>query len=222
MKCNRKILVVSYVILLVLWFIGSQILIVNGVYFIFGKEAYNSIYEEHRYFMNLCAQIICLSVVLGIDYKYRHFEIKEWDLKFSEVLKFSGIGILVYLACIVINMILLPYFPGYTAISEMFTGYEPILSFTVIVFVAPILEEYIFRGKVQSLMRSEFSTPIAITTQALLFGSLHALALQKIYAVIMGCLFGIIKAKSNKLQCTIIVHMTVNFIGWLIGFYIAT
>lgn len=222
MKYNKKIQAVGYVILLVLWFIGSQMLVANGSYLILGKVAYTSFYGTHRYLMNLCAQVLCLGIVLIIDYKYKHFEITEWGLKFKEVLLYSGVGILVYIACIIINIILLPYFPGYTAISEMFTGHEPILSFIVIVIMAPILEEYIFRGKIQSLMCYEFNTPIAIVTQALLFGSLHGLALQKIYATIMGCLFGIIKEKSNKLQCTIIVHMTVNFIGWLIGFYTVT
>lgn len=221
MKYYKKIETIGFVVLLLLWFIGSQLLVGNGTYLIVGKEAYENFYNAHRYALNLCAQVLCLSVVLGIDYKYKCFELKRVDLKLKEIISYIGIGILVYVACVMINMILLPYFPGYTAISEMFTDKEPILSFIVIVMGAPILEEYVFRGKIQTLMQRNFNVPIAIMTQALLFGSLHGLALQKIYASVMGLFFGIIKAKSNKLQCTIIVHMTVNFIGWLIGIYAA-
>lgn len=219
---NKKIQVIGYVILLVLWFVGSQMLVANSIYFILGMEVYTDFYEKHRHLMNLCAEALCLSVILGIDYKYKQFEIKEWRLKLREVLAYIGLGILVYVVCIIVSTLLMPFFPGYEKIAEIFTGYEPILSFILIVVMAPILEEYIFRGKIQSLMGEEFNVPVAIVTQAVLFGSLHGFALQKVYATLMGLVFGAIKEKSNKLQCTIIMHMTVNFIGWVIGFYAIT
>lgn len=217
MKEHHKIEAIGFAILLLLWFVGSQMLVGNIAYAIVGKVVYEGFYNDHRYMLSLSSQVLCLAVVLGIDYKYKQFEIKTMTLKFKEILTYIGVGMLVYVACIGINLILMPYFPGYEAIGEMFNQKEPILSFVVIVIMAPILEEYIFRGKIQTLIKKSFNKPIAIIAQALLFGSLHSLALQKVYAAIMGIIFGTIKEKSDKLQCTMIVHMTVNFIGWMIG-----
>lgn len=217
MRHYKKIEVIGYVILMLLWFIGSQLLVGNLTYLIVGKTAYESFYSAHHYALNLVSQLVCLGVVLGVNYKNKQFEMHRIWLGMKEIFAYIGIGVLLYGICIGINLILLPYFPGYSAISEMFDHSEPILNFIVIVVMAPVLEEYVFRGKVQSFVKREFNPVIAILAQALLFGSLHSLALQKIYASIMGILLGTIKEKTNKLQSSIIVHMTVNLIGWFIG-----
>lgn len=217
MRHYKKIEVIGYVILLLLWFIGSQLLVGNLTYLAVGKMAYESFYDAHRYALNLSAQVLCLGTILMIDYKRHQFEVQAVRLKIRQILAYIGIGVLLYGICIGINAVLLPYFPGYEAINEMFDHNEPILNFIVIVIMAPVLEEYVFRGKIQTLVTREFNPAIGIITQALLFGSLHSLALQKIYAAIMGIFLGVIKKKSNKLQSTMIVHMTVNFIGWFIG-----
>ncbi len=217
MRYSKKAEVIGYVILLLLWFIGSQLLVGNVTYLIVGKAEYEDFCNVHRYAISLTAQVLCLSVVLGIDYKFKQLEIRAIRLKLREVFTYMGLGVLLYVICIMINMILLPYFPGYSAIADMFEHGEPILSFIVIVIMAPILEEYVFRGKVQSFIKREFTASLGVLAQAALFGSLHSLALQKIYATIMGIFLGTIKERTNKLQSTIIVHMTVNFIGWMIG-----
>lgn len=220
MKYYKKIEAIGYVILMLLWFIGSQLLVGNIAYLIAGETAYEGFYNVHRYTLSLAAQFLCLGVVLGIDYKNKQFEMHSIWLGLKEIFVYIGVGTLLYGICIGINLILLPYFPGYSAISEMFNRNEPVVNFLVIVIMAPILEEYIFRGKIQSLIRREFNPVIAIFAQALLFGSLHSLALQKIYASIMGIFLGTIKEKTNKLQSSIVVHMTVNLIGWLIGIFV--
>ena len=70
---------------------------------------------------------------------------------------------------------------------------------------AEFISKYFTKGK-----------EIAIIGQALLFGMLHFYTLQKIYATILGILFGTVKEKQG-IKATMWMHMTVNFIGWFMG-----
>ena len=84
------------------------------------------------------------------------------------------------------------------------------------VLLPPLVEEYLFRDQIQGCLKKGFGKEIAIIGQALLFGMLHFYTLQKIYATILGILFGIVKEKQG-IKATIWMHMTVNFIGWFMG-----
>ena len=215
---NKKVEKLGYVLLVLLWFLGSQLIVGNVTALIVGAQQYQAFYNTYQYELNFIAQALCLSVILVIDYRYKKLLVKTWQLSVKEVVRYIGLGIGLYLLSVMINMLLLPYFPDYVEIQNMFKDQSSIWRFIVIVVMAPVVEEYVFRGKIQGYLKEVFPITLAIVCQALLFGSMHALALQKIYASVIGILLGIAREKSGKLQSSIMMHMTVNFISW----YIAT
>ncbi len=95
----------------------------------------------------------------------------------------------------------------------------PFLSFILIAyscFIAPILEEVIFRGYIlQSLQ--QFGNGFAIVFSSLLFGIYHFDLTQLLPAFAMGCLFGYLVTRCGSLLPSILVHALNNIIAVLIS-----
>lgn len=215
----KKIESMFYVLCILGWFIGSQLLVGSFISYLLSIKgiSYASYYEEHRYAMTLSAQVICLGILLYLDKRTNKQLREKLPLKLYKIGYYVLGGIGLWVLASLINYILLPYFPDYTQIDMLFNNKEAVGRFVVLVIAAPLLEEYVFREKVQSHLKRSFGVPVAIIGQALFFGSMHGLRLQQIYTAVLGVGLGIIKEKEKNLQSTIIMHMTLNFIGWAIG-----
>jgi membrane protease YdiL (CAAX protease family) len=94
-----------------------------------------------------------------------------------------------------------------------------VYSFITIVIAAPILEELIFRGIILNGLLKSYSPLKAIIISSLLFGLVHLNPWQFIGASILGSLSGWVYFKTNKLTLPIIIHMTNNFLGFLLNYF---
>ncbi len=172
--------------------------------------------ERHSYLLNVISYVI---IFLGVYWVDQHKEKLLEGLRIQtlkSILTYILMGIGTYIIGTVLASLLIGFFPDYEEISQSFTAYEPILRFIGMVMLPPLVEEYLFREKIQGYLKEGFGVTIALIGQALLFGGLHYYTVQKIYAAVLGFIFGIVKEKKN-LGATIWMHMTVNFIGWLMG-----
>ena len=177
--------------------------------------------EAHVYLFNLLSQLICLAGVLIVCRQIittKPIEIAVWQT--LKPLKYMVWGIGAWLICTLINALLFPFFPEYEEIGALFTSYEPVLRFIVLVIGAPLVEEYLFRGQIQGYLKGAFGVTFAIVVQAVLFGGLHGLSLQQIYATAMGLIFGIVREREGNFSATVMMHMTVNLIGWGFGTFL--
>lgn len=199
-----------------LWFHSVSLLIGIVIQFITRQPI--EVLNQHTNLINLACYFIIFVGIFTFDDKREEFlnAIKPRKLFTVKTILYILMGIGTYFIGILIISQLIQYFPDYEEINETFNEYEPRLRFFLIVVAAPFLEEYLFRHKIQGLLKESFNIPIAIIGQALCFGLLHYYNLQKIYATVIGLIFGCIKEKKG-IQATIWMHMTVNFIGWCIG-----
>jgi membrane protease YdiL (CAAX protease family) len=94
-----------------------------------------------------------------------------------------------------------------------------VYSFIAIVIAAPILEELLFRGIVLNGLLKSYSPIKSIIISSLLFGLVHLNPWQGIGAFILGSLAGWVYFKTNKLTLPIIIHMTNNFLAFLVGYF---
>ncbi len=86
-----------------------------------------------------------------------------------------------------------------------------IANFFLLVLLAPILEEIIFRKIL--IDRTVTDKPvIAVFVSALLFGLIHCNIYQFFYATFIGFVLGIVYVKSGKLSYTIFLHSSFNLI----------
>lgn len=206
-------------ILVILWFYGVSIL---GSYIvsILSHDPADFIMKHNCLINFMCYMIIFIGLFL-VDAQRKQFlkvfKVTRHSLK--NIISYILMGIGSYILGIIIIASLIRFFPDYSEIDQMFTAYEPILNFIVIVVIAPITEEYLFRHKIQLILKEGFNETTAILGQAFFFGFLHYFMLQKIYAAVLGVIFGFIKERKG-IQATIWMHMTVNFIGWYMGVFL--
>ena len=100
---------------------------------------------------------------------------------------------------------------------------EPLLLLPMlfsVIFIAPWMEELLFRGFLQSWLKQSFGRFSAILLSALLFALFHYAAEQRYEnapilssMLILGCFLGFLKEKERSLWAPIGLHVTFNLIG---------
>lgn len=171
-------------------------------------------------YMTLVQYLIYI-LVFGLWY-YKAF-CKDIDIKakVKEKLLNTRIIFLViggYLAQLFVDGILTmlePYFKNafenYGKMVDSITGVGSsfVLLFAVIV-VAPIGEELLFRGLIQSYGLKNFAPVLAIFLQGLIFGLYHGNVIQGVYAFLMGIVLGYVAFRRGSIIPSIVLHMSVN------------
>lgn len=217
---SREFKALGKSILVVVWFYAASLLVSSGV-LILSKNSI-SFTERHSQLINIISYIIIFLGVYLTDSKRQLFtnglkcKVNEIESEIKKIGTYIIMGLGTYLIGILITNLLIDFFPEYQEINQSFSQYEPILRFVGMVILPPLVEEYLFRHKIQETLKDGFGNVIAIVGQALLFGVLHYYMLQKIYATVIGLIFGVVKEKKG-IKATVCMHMTVNFIGWMIG-----
>ena len=86
----------------------------------------------------------------------------------------------------------------------------------VMVILAPLIEEYIFRKQIIDRTR-QYGEKLAVFLSALVFGLFHLNLFQFFYAFGLGWLFGYIYLRTGRLRYSVLLHGIVNFIGSVVA-----
>lgn len=207
--------------LTLIWFLGCQWMVIHllGFFLKMDTLSFSNYYQTHMYKINLTIQLFSLMSILLKDFTWQPKELKS-DFRFikKKNILYIGYGISLWFVSSLLNILLSTFFKEYTAqVEQLFLSSEKFTRFVVIVFLAPIVEEYFFRGRIQSWLKLGFGKWQAAFLQGIVFGIIHPFALQKIYASFLGIVLGLIKEKEGSLQSTILIHMTINCISLIIG-----
>lgn len=92
---------------------------------------------------------------------------------------------------------------------------SPYIFFIDVVFVAPILEELIFRGVMLSYLLKHKSEWAAILFSALLFGLVHISPDQVVWGFLSGIFLGYAYLKSQNILVPILFHALNNFLYYI-------
>ncbi len=101
----------------------------------------------------------------------------------------------------------------YSQLMENIDFGNPLFNFMLIAVVAPIFEEFFFRGAIYRELRSSTPIWVAIVLQALIFGVFHMNLVQGLYAFGIGIILGLVYEWSRSLWVPIIFHAVFNAIG---------
>jgi len=93
-----------------------------------------------------------------------------------------------------------------------------LLAFLGTVFAAPLVEEVIFRGLIQSRLARALPAWLAAVLAALAFGLCHGQFLWMAYAALLGLIFGWIRLRSGSILPSLAAHFVFNLIGFLAVF----
>ena len=115
-----------------------------------------------------------------------------------------------------------------TGLSSLFSGgsaENPLLNYVfdnsplkviVIVILAPLVEEYIFRKQIIDRL-SKYGEGVAIVFSGVTFGLFHGNLFQFFYACGLGMLFAYVYIRTRRLRYTVILHAVINLIGSVLG-----
>lgn len=98
------------------------------------------------------------------------------------------------------------------AIADLVSELNPFTSFFVMVLLAPVLEEWIFR-KLLIDRAIRYGEGTAIFLSGLMFGLFHGNLNQFVYTFLVGAFWAFIYVKTGQLRYTIYLHMALNFMG---------
>lgn len=86
----------------------------------------------------------------------------------------------------------------------------------VMVILAPLFEEYVFRKQLIDRMRV-YGEKLAVITSALMFGLFHGNLSQFFYAFALGLVFGYLYLRTGRLRWSTGLHMFINFLGGVVA-----
>lgn len=95
------------------------------------------------------------------------------------------------------------------------------LKILVMVILAPLLEEYVFRKQIIDRTR-RYGEKTAVLLSGLAFGLFHMNLFQFFYAFALGMVFGYIYVRTGRLRYPVILHAIVNFMGSVLAPFILT
>lgn len=95
-------------------------------------------------------------------------------------------------------------------IIEVFSESNPAAMFFIVVIVAPLGEEFIFRRIIIDNLHP-YGERFAVILSAAMFAAFHTNIFQIPYAFLVGVVFGYIYIKTGKLRYSVILHAIINF-----------
>lgn len=160
-------------------------------------------------------------VIFGIWYKkICQKEIEQYDkhnLKFKVIIGIIllGIGLQISLSFIlnVIASLKPQWFTEYSEVMDKLVMKNSIISVLYIGIIAPLCEEFIFRGVIFKKAQKAMPYIVANIIQALMFGIYHGVLIQGIYAFLLGMFLGVVCYKKKTIFAAIGLHMVINMSG---------
>lgn len=91
-----------------------------------------------------------------------------------------------------------------------------ILSFVSLVVLAPILEEFLFRGYLLHRLTKKWGLWTGVLLSSVAFGAIHP---DTLAAAVTGLGLAVLYLKTQTLWAPIVAHSIYNFVGWLWDFF---
>lgn len=122
--------------------------------------------------------------------------------------------LLYVLVILILSVLPESWMEGYTEASSHLSDVSALAFFST-ALVAPLTEEVIFRGLIQSRLSRVMSGRLAVVLSALLFGLCHGQPVWMGYAFLLGLVFGFIALRARSILPTVAAHVVFNAIGQL-------
>jgi len=109
-----------------------------------------------------------------------------------------------------------PVFPD-TPTSE-----ELLVTTVLACLIAPIVEEFIFRGLLLGYLRTRVKVGLAVALTAALFAVVHLIPIQLAPLFVFGLMFGFVRVRYDNVWAAVLMHAMVNGIAVWVSFALTT
>ena len=212
-------------------FLGMQVLVMLPALFSAGiQAALGGGDEDEIYAAMLNADVMTLTLISGLltiavvlaFYLLRRKKLSEalWLRPVPAPVLLTGASLapaMYFVVIIVLTALPAAWTEGYgEASSSISTG--SVIGVISVVVVAPIGEEFIFRGLVMNRMSRVMPGWLAVLLSAAVFGLCHGELVWFCYAFALGALFGLIDLRAGSVLPSILGHVVFNAIGQIMTF----
>lgn len=126
-------------------------------------------------------------------------------------------------ACIGFNLLItitgiINWGGGFEDTSEAIYGGNPVAMVLGVVFLIPMIEEFVFRGLVYERIRQYGGVKLAIFLSAVYFGVFHMNVPQGIYAFLIGVIIAWVYYKYKSVWAPVLFHVSANGFSVLLTF----
>lgn len=97
--------------------------------------------------------------------------------------------------------------------SSVLTGGNEVISFLATVFMAPVLEEVVFRGLIYDRLKKGMPAVVAAIISSLAFGLMHGTIIWMMYAFVLGVVLVIVFERFHSLFANMFLHFGFNLTG---------
>lgn len=97
--------------------------------------------------------------------------------------------------------------------SSVLTGGNEVISFLATVFMAPVLEEIVFRGLIYDRLKKGMPAVVAAIISSLAFGLMHGTIIWMMYAFVLGVVLVIVFERFHSLFANMLLHFGFNLTG---------
>ncbi len=143
--------------------------------------------------------------------------IRPINLKSIPFLILGGVALNFFIS-LILNLLPQEMIDAYSQSASLISGSDAMV-FIATVIMAPIVEEVMCRGLIQSRFQKGMPTAVAIILQGVIFGALHGQILWIAYATLLGVIFGVIAHRQNSILGAIILHFAVNGSSFVLGLF---
>ena len=212
-------------------FLGMQILVQLPVLFGAALQAalaggdeeaiYDSIRDVDVTVLALISGLLTIAVVLAF-YLIRRKKLSEalWLRPVPAPVLLTGASLapaLYFVVVIVLSVLPEAWTESYGEASSGIAT-NSVLGVVSVAVVAPIVEEFIFRGLVMTRLSRVMSGWLAVLLSAAVFGLCHGELVWFCYAFVLGAFFGFLDLRAGSILPSILGHMTFNAIGQIMTF----
>lgn len=179
----------------------------------------------------LVAYAVSLLIAIGIPVVGWRIPISKQEFGVGRLLRWSDlgwglIGMIVYivLAQLMLSIIvaLVPTFNVTEAQDVGFTvvfGWERMLAFVVLVIVAPVVEELLFRGFLYGRLRKVHAPVwLSVLLVSAVFGFVHGQWNLAIDVFILGVVAALLREKTGTIWPGVVIHMMKNAVAFYLVF----
>ncbi len=167
-------------------------------------------------------QIIGVLFLLAI-FKRKKTKVKEYiaikKVQSNKILMYLAYGVAFQLVTIMANMIILQFYDirkSAEVITNMIQSGNVFLSILIVIILAPLVEEFLFRGIILTKLNNHLSQKGAIVIQAVLFSLIHFNLAQMIPTFLLGLFLGVCYLKFENLCAPILIHFSFNVFASLV------
>lgn len=189
-------------------------------------ESLAGIQERLAQYLIIQAVIIALLIGIGFSFRAKLSElglgkIKNWTYFFLLPLIFIATLVLGGIASALVTLA----FPEYNAAEEQQLGLpslggqgDILLTGLLLVVIVPIVEEFIFRGYLQGLLRRYLPFWLTNLITSALFGIAHLQPNVIINTFILGLALSYVREKTNSIWTGVALHSLKNLVAFLLLF----